>query len=177
MIFTTHDKEYNLDNWINSTNGKLLITGFVGSGKSTLAKKLGEKYNVKVIELDTYICIDKDKVKFLKSEDKIKELCKHYQLQSDNTITSLLKTEFEDRIIIEGIQVFLYSNKEKFRQHSVVIKGTSVLTSFIRAFNRNKNSSFASRMGKIEVMLDIYYNLFIYKLYKFKQLINNWNKK
>lgn len=175
MIFTTRDKEYKLDNWINSNKGKLLITGFVGSGKSTLAKKLGEKYGVKVIELDTYICIDKDKVKFLKSENKIKELCKYYQLQSDNTIDKLIKDE--EKLIIEGIQIFLYSNKEKLRQHSVVIKGTSVLTSFIRAFNRNKNSSFARRWGKIEVILDIYYNLFIYKLYKFKQLIKCMNKK
>jgi cytidylate kinase len=175
MIFTTHDKKYNLDKWINSSAGKLLITGLVGSGKSTLAKEMGEKYNVKVIELDTYICIDKDKVKFLKDENKIEKLLKYYQLQIDNTIDTLFKSE--EKLIIEGIQIFLYSNKQKYRQHSVVIKGTSILTSFIRAYNRNKNSRFAREWGKTEVMLDIYYNLFIKKVYKFKQLIDKWNKR
>jgi uridine kinase len=175
MIFTTHDKKYNLDKWINSTNGKLLITGFVGSGKSTLAKKLGEKYNVKVIELDTYICIDKDKVKFLKDENKIEKLLKYYQLQIDNTIDTLLKSE--EKLIIEGIQIFLYSNKRKYRRHSIIIKGTSILTSFRRAFKRNKNSRFAGGWNKMEIISDIYYNLFINKVYKFNQLINNWNKR
>ena len=67
VIISSNNIEYNVDKWINSKDGKLLITGYIGSGKSTLSKKLSKQYNITIISLDDYIKIDKSYVNILKT--------------------------------------------------------------------------------------------------------------
>jgi adenylate kinase family enzyme len=175
IIFSSKNIEYNLNDWINSTkNKKLLITGYTGSGKSTLSKNLSKKYNVKLIELDKYIKINEQYVDKLRKENKINKLHKYYQDTIDLHISKLLKSN--EKLIIEGIQLFIYSNIKDFKNHSIIIIGTSALKSAIQAYNRNKNDNYFKEWNKLEIIKDIYYNLFIPKVEQFIKLIESWKK-
>jgi len=172
ILFSSEDIKYNLNSWINSKNGKLFITGYTGSGKSTISKTLSQKYNTKVIELDEYIKIDEQYVNKLKNENKINKLKKYYQKMIDQHITKLLDSD--QKLIIEGIQIFMYSNLEKLKNHSIIITGTSVLKSAIRAYKRNKNEDFSKEWSTLTIISDIYYNLFIRKVEDFIKLVKSW---
>lgn len=171
IIFSSKNIEYNLDNWINSKDGKLLITGYTGSGKSTLSNHLSKKYNVKLIELDN-VKINKNYVNKLKKEDKFDELTIYYQQTIDSNITDLLYKK--EKLIIEGIQIYLYSNLIKLKQHSIIIIGTSSLKSAIRAYFRNKTEEWSKEWNTLDIILDIYYNLFITKAESFIKLVKSW---
>jgi len=171
IIFSSKNIEYNLNDWIDSKNKKLLITGYTGSGKSTLSKTISKKYNVKLIELDKYIKINEQYVNKLKNQNKIN---KYYQDTIDLHISKLLKSN--EKLIIEGIQLFIYSDVKDFKNYSIIIIGTSALKSAIQAFNRNKNDDHFKEWDKLEIIKDIYYNLFIPKVEKFIKLIESWNK-
>ena len=172
LLFSSDDLVYNMDQWLNSSDGKLFITGYTGSGKSTLASKFSKKYNVKHIELDDYIPVDVNKVKRLRSENKFKELQLYFDKISNKAINDLLNSK--DKLIIEGIQIFLFNDLNKFKEHSIIITGTSALKSFYRAVKRNLNSDWSEKYSFFEVVDDVYYNLFIKKVEYFIKLVKKW---
>lgn len=173
VIFSSDNILYNFDEWVKSDKGKLLITGYTGSGKSTLAKELGNKYKVKIIELDSYIDIDENKVKILKEKNKINELRNYFQKQTNKSINELLNKK--EKLIIEGIQIFIYDKPNNYKKHSIIITGTSALFSFFRALKRNRGEDFSKEWTIFEIIDDIYHNLFIKKVENFIKLINGWN--
>jgi shikimate kinase len=172
LIFSNKENiTYNLDKWIKSKNGKLLITGYTGSGKTTLAEKFSKKYNIKTIELDRTIQIDWD---YVEQEVDHKKRRKYVQKQIDNTISKLLKEE--NKLIIEGVQLFLYEDINKLKNHSIVITKTSMLKSAIRTYNRNKKEPWSEKWSTLDIIIYLYHNLFIKSMEKFIKTVINWKE-
>ena len=110
----------------------------------------------------------------LKNENKIKELRTYYLNMINSTITDLLNKN--EKLIIEGIQLFLYSSPIKLKPHSIIILGTSSVVSFYRAYLRNKSEDWSKDWNKLDIIKDIYYNLFIVHVEKFIKLVKSWKK-
>jgi adenylate kinase family enzyme len=173
VIISSKNIEYNIDKWINSKDGKLLITGYTGAGKSTLSEKLSKQYNIKIISLDDYIKIDKDHIDKLKKEKVVGKIEKYYQQLVDSNISKLLNRK--EKLIIEGIQIYLYSDISKLKEQSIIIVGTSTLKSAVRAYFRNKTEEWSKGWSTLDIITDIYHNLFITKVESFIKLVKSWN--
>lgn len=173
IIFSSNNIYYQYEKFIDSNNGKLFITGYTGSGKSTLASKLANKHNIRLIELDNYIEIDQNKVKRYKEKKDFEGLRQYYQRQLDNTIINILSKS--EKVIIEGLQIFLLTNINILKHYSIIVVNTSALKSFIRAFARNiKDKDYLQRVGYFGIADDIFSNLFIKKVEKFINIIKQW---
>lgn len=177
IIFSSNDIYYNFDKWVNSKDGKLCITGYTGSGKTTLAKQLAKKYNIQLIELDSYINEndkDNDYVKELKKNKQFDKLQDYYQKLIETTINNVVNNRH--KLIIEGIQLFLYSDTKKFKNHSVIVCGTSTIVSFFRAYKRNRKEDWSKNWNTLDLLLDIYHNTFITKVENFIRTVKSWIK-
>jgi len=159
-------KYKNYKKWVESSSGKLFITGYTGSGKTTLAKQLALNYNVKLISLDEYINIDKTYVNLLKNNNNYRELNLYYASQLKKAINEIL--ESKEKLIVEGIQIFLHKDIKVFQQHSVIILKTNVVKSFVRALRRNYKEY--KTWSLYTIISDIYHNLFYKELKCFRKL-------
>ncbi len=174
IFFSSDDVYYNFDKWVNSKDGKLCVTGYTGSGKTTISRQLAKKYNVKLIQLDSYININKDKIDKLVKQKRKAEIHKYYQTILNSKIEFLLNSK--QKLIIEGIQLFLYSDTNKLKNDAVIVRGTSSIVSFIRAYKRNCNEDWAKDWNVIHIILDIYHNSFIRIVEKFIRIVTSWSK-
>jgi len=125
IIFSESDRKYNQ----NVKSGVYLIFGFSGSGKTTSASQLSKN----VIHTDDIYNSQWNKYP---NENIAGERC-----ERDTTkilITLISKLNFNSkRTVIEGIH--LYSIPLQFvDKYPMTIKGTSGLTSSIRAFKRDR---------------------------------------
>lgn len=149
----------------NSKENILFITGLVGSGKSTLAKELEKKYNATVIIQDflawsdCYNCEEctfftnlfqekfpETKEYFINNEWRQNTLTKeqkiYYRQAFDQMIVDYAKDHNNSLFIYEGSDLFCKSDINLFKNKPIIIKRTSVITSFIRNFKRgNKNNN------------------------------------
>ena len=172
IIFSEENIKYNLEEWIKSKDRKLFITGYTGSGKSTLSNWFSQKYNIEIIELDNYIQVDNKHVEKLKKKQDISQLHQYYQNVIDYHIDELLKNN--KKLIIEGIQIIMYTNFERLEEHSIIFIGTSAIRSLFRAYKRNKNKDFSKDWSVLHIFLDIYHNLFIRKTERLIKLVKSW---
>jgi adenylate kinase family enzyme len=170
LIFNEENIVYNFDKFESGEINKLLITGYTGSGKSTLAEKLGKKYKVKVVSLDALIENDSEIIKIRKERPRNIGLL--FQNRIDEIINSQLNRK--ERLIIEGVQIFLYDDMEKLKEYSIIINGTSVLFSIIRAYKRNKKADWAREWSNWDIIKDIYENLLYSRLRKFVTEVEKW---
>lgn len=155
LIHNHNDIELNLDKWKPGPHHVLFITGLSGSGKTTLAEKYEKEYNAKMFEIDGvdhgYDSSNTDLIKRLAYE--IPEY-NDYLLHRDDENLSMAKyrkaiwTAIEKAIniiskdqsrlwIIEGFQIFDAFDPNDLKDEPVIIKGTSVLTSALRAIKRD----------------------------------------
>jgi len=178
IIFNRKDLLYRLDEWIESKNGLLFVTGYTGSGKTTTAKKLAKKHNAEYIELDSAIgdiaFKYKDELNRLAEENpnKAKLL---YQKITDDYFNTLLKKKFNKPTVIEGINIFLYAKPLRFKKHSIIVIGTSALVSMYRAYKRNiQDKDYLEREGRWGILIDIRWNLFIKKIEAFRKIVKNF---
>lgn len=152
------DIAINLDDWVSGKQKALLITGYCGSGKSTLADKLSRRYNARCISLDAfenYIWDGGNTNDPYANDDYIITFVKK------NNIINQSKTKLEpstaaewymekfvqyciseaihrnERIIIEGYQIFTYINPKKCVDLPVIVLGTSYTKSSIRKILRD----------------------------------------
>ena len=97
---------------------------------------------------------------------------KIHQKLIDSTILQLLNQK--EKLIIEGIQVYLYKDINQLKNHSVIVTGTSLLKSVIRTYRRNKTEDW----NNLDTMMNNYYNLFITKIKTkiktFIKHVNSW---
>ena len=150
VIFDEKDLYINFDKW-KKEKGKnvLFITGLSGSGKSTLSEKLEREYNAEMFELDglegnflkKYKTIHPKIGEMLDSKDFFK-LTDEEKFEEYKKFISWLRSEMHSRpdtlYIIEGM--ILYSlNPETLKNSSLIIKGSSMLTSIIRRIKRSYN--------------------------------------
>ena len=156
-IFNEQDYEQNFDKWGPGEYNTLFITGHSGSGKSTLAETLKKEKHAVVFELDgldhNFDTTNKGLLKKVKElnptykymvehnwpkEDTIIAKEKNHVLSS--AVRDLIKICREDKnrlYIIEGIQIFLWLNPWYFKDKPLIIKGTSMIQSYLRAAKRD----------------------------------------
>ena len=151
-FFLSKEDDYiNFDKFESGESNICLITGLSGSGKSTLGKYLAEKYNAIYVELDAFYLmgdgiesIDPIFDNYLKKYKKI-----YSQLENDEffdngeisvkilkNIINYCKSIKNKKFIIEGVQLFLYDNKD-ITKYPIIIKNTSALKSLKRMMTRD----------------------------------------
>ena len=151
------DESYNLEKFENGNCNVLFITGFSGSGKTTLGEELSCKYNCALVELDDIMTpnLYSDRelgavpiiLKFFK-ENKFAK-CHRYESKcyelAEEFINYVMNTNFNDRLIIEGVQIWLSINSkdniinyDKIIRFPIIFKGTAGLLSTFRALRRDK---------------------------------------
>ena len=158
-IFNKRDYEQNLDKWKPGEFNTLFITGHSGSGKSTLAEKLEKEKHAIMFELDglehNFDSSNKgilDKLKARNPTYKYAVENKWPPSEKDDLIIAkekihLLSTVAKDLVmlcredkehlyIIEGIQIFQWLNPGYFKNKPLIIKGTSMIQSYLRAAKR-----------------------------------------
>ena len=164
VFVNKNDLYKNIDKFENGKTNILLITGLSGSGKSTLASEMCLKYNAEYIELDI---IDPNSNMVTQGFDILKaagevfyDFFKLHKKYYDNfkKLTDVEIGEMYDdflkycfswcikhsdkKYVIEGIQIYeYYSYNKKDVTYPIIIKGTSVITSFLRKIKREEWTS------------------------------------
>ena len=156
ILISDKDVEYNVDKWKDGKIKLLFVTGMSGGGKSTLSHQLAIQYHATHIQMDYVYHYLNGNLRDAKppmidewfliahgyprneapTPDNIpKQLGK----DSTNYITWVVK-KLKGQIVIEGLGVvtlFDY-NKDLFDGAAVIIKGTSLFTSFFRRVIRDR---------------------------------------
>ena len=143
LVFNNNDLYWNFEKFKSGESNILLITGLSGSGKSTIGRQLASKYKAEYIELD---CIgdvkENSKPEILQkwvdtlNDKELKELNRdpyegEYQPKFLDYCIRYANSNKDKKFIIEGIQIYeLY--KDKARNYPLIIKGTSVIKSFLQ---------------------------------------------
>lgn len=163
IVFSGNDIYKNFDKFENGESNILLITGLTGSGKSTLAQQICSKYNAEYIELDTMdpcsnLCKQgMDIIRkagevfydYFNSHKSIYEKLISDQMSKKDIVLmmhDILKYCFSwcskrknKRFVIEGIQIYDFFSYYKMPiNYPIIIKGTSVVKSFLRKVKREE---------------------------------------
>ena len=158
LIFSKDHMEFNLDKFGKSEN-ILYITGLGGSGKSTIISEYGKKYNAEALEFDAITSALIHGLENL-NRNKIHPIILEYlETQNPNKLNGFndpgFNVEcvkfldwFENRVtkddklyILEGMQIFICFNPERFVGKPMVIMGTSVVKSMFRSVSRRYKRS------------------------------------
>lgn len=165
------NKYYNIKKFKFEDNGKLFIVGLSGSGKSVFGKNISKKYNCEYINLDE---MDRNHRKKISTE-----LNKDMWDKDINRLVHAKMTTFfrkimnvKGKLVIEGIHI-LYHDHSFFKDKAVIIMGTSVLLSSLRAYQRNF-LKYHHRASRLQLINDIYLNQkeFIIRLKQFEQVMD-----
>jgi len=173
VIIPKKDGVYNLEKWKPGPNNILFVTGFSGSGKTTLAEEYAKKYNAYKFELDNIEygydssgmgILEKIYKKFPTWKQKFadyKAKKTSFPMDMYNDIMAyVVKICHEDKnnlYVIEGIQMAgadvdqngaTYKYVDLIKGQPLIVKGTSMLTSSIRAAKRNINNGDADNSIK-----------------------------
>lgn len=156
IFISDKDVEYNVDKWKDGKIKLLFVTGMSGGGKSTLSHQLATQYHATHIQMDHVYHYLNGNLRDAKPPmiDEWFLIAHGYprneaptpdnipkQLGKDSTdyITWVVK-KLKGQIVIEGLGVvtlFDY-NKDLFDGAAVIIKGTSLFTSFFRRVIRDR---------------------------------------
>lgn len=162
-VFSKDNLEFNIKKF-GKENNILFITGLSGSGKSTIIKQYAEKYNAENLEFDAITStlkakyrnrldkINRSKInpiilEYLDNEDP--EGFPNFEDPRFNTECVKFLDWLENRVagddklyILEGMQIFLCFNPERFIGKPMIIMGTSMVKSMYRSTKRyyNKHS-------------------------------------
>lgn len=162
-VFSKDNLEFNIQKF-GKENNILFITGLSGSGKSTIIKKYAEKYNAENLEFDAITStlkakyrnkldkINRSKInpiilEYLDNEDP--EGFPNFEDPRFNSECVKFLDWLENRVkgdgnlyILEGMQIFLCFNPERFIGKPMIIMGTSMVKSMYRSTKRyyNKHS-------------------------------------
>lgn len=159
-VFSKDNLEFNIKKF-GKENNILFITGLSGSGKSTIIKKYAEKYNAENLEFDAITStlkakyhnrldkINRSKInpiilEYLDNEDP--EGFPNFEDPRFNTECVKFLDWLENRVagdgklyILEGMQIFLCFNPERFIGKPMIIMGTSMVKSMYRSTKRYYN--------------------------------------
>ena len=172
-MISNDDYIQNLDKWKPGKNNILYVTGLSGSGKSTLAKEYAKNHNAIHIEIDIFEygydssginIIQKCKNKFpdykkgLESEwknDDGTEMDEDYIVslldKAAKYAVDLCKQNSDKLYIFEGLQIFRRFDTDKLKNEPLIIKGTSMLQSEMRAIEREINRNKNRKLPKKEI--------------------------
>ena len=172
-IKSDKDIYYNKDKFDSGEINLCFITGHSGSGKTTMASEMTDEF----IQLDDLIVNDKFSDENLKEYGDLiysffNTIGKKYRLPKRNA-DEFIKINFKsvedyfnelypdfikysigyanshknNKYIIEGVQLFVIVKPEDLKDYAVYIKGTSAITSFIRAMKRDIQNSPNKRLN------------------------------
>ena len=158
-LFVSKDNiEVNLDKF-GSSNNILYITGLGGSGKSTIISKYAKEYGAEALEFDA---VTSALIRGLENlnRNKIHPIILEYlETQNPNKLDGFgdpaFNTEsvkfldwFENKVagdgklyVIEGMQLFICFEPERFIDKPMIIMGTSVTKSMFRSISRTYKRS------------------------------------
>lgn len=161
VIFNRKDSYYNLNKWKTGKDSNILfICGHSGSGKSTLGRQISSEYNAVYIELDEYIRGEYCEPKWdpttsnTREENLLKEFYSHPEFNFDrNKLSNASFCNSVNRamawlyryasahpgtlFVWEGVAIHNFMSFDFLKEKPVIIKGTSMLSSKIRAQKRD----------------------------------------
>ena len=161
-IFNKEDIYYNKEAFNEGAVNLCIIIGHSGSGKSTMGNAISKGTDIEHTDIDDVIdnyrfegedFNDKSSLYkgFFKGEgkkyrltfDEIKEYEKYDMLITNDFVNyakRCAKRNPDKKYVIEGVWIYFYLNPNEFKDCAVFIKGTSFLTSKIRAMKRDLTS-------------------------------------
>ncbi|MCM1230127.1 MAG: GNAT family N-acetyltransferase [Ruminococcus flavefaciens] len=159
-LISEKDLVLNLELWKkNSDHNVLYITGMSGSGKSTLAMAMEREYNAYLVELDgVEFCFDSSAAKLIskvantyppykKIFDEVQKTQVHHSWTNDEIpiiyemcrrVVDAAEADRKNLYIIEGLQLYEGWDPDFFATRPIIIKGTSLIQSRLRALKRDQ---------------------------------------
>lgn len=135
LVFSDKPLLYKYDDWENGSSNKLFIVGLSGAGKSTLGKALSKKYDCKLVSMD-YLCFKI--LREFNQKFKVGYSPPPYELLMK---TLLIAEKYirntKERTIFEGVEL-MFIDRAMVLSYPVIVMGTSLAVSTIRAYKRNK---------------------------------------
>ena len=158
-LFLSEDNlEVNIDDF-NKHNNILYITGLGGSGKSTIISQYARKYNAEALEFDAVTSALIRGLNHL-NRNKIHPIILEYlETENPEPLNGFSDNRFNDECVkfldwfeekvandgnlyvLEGMQIFLCFEPERFKDKPMVIMGTSVAKSMYRSVARTYRRS------------------------------------
>ena len=170
FIFSKNNLYINIDKFESGKTNVLFITGLSGSGKSTISNSLAAKYNAEIIELDLFEhCGMFSNVsqlqeagevfyEYLSSNKSLWERLKKKEVRGKELeeetskfikyAIKWCKSHKESKWIIEGVQIYSFTDPNVMKIESIVFVNASMLKSIIQRWKRNGN-------GKIDLSKEI----------------------
>lgn len=158
LLVSKDNLEFNLENF-NQNNNILFITGLGGSGKSTIISEYATKYNAQPLEYDA---VTSALIKGLENLNKNKIhpiILEYLEKENPRKLNGFSDPNFNKECVkflnwfeanysndgnlyvLEGMQIFLCFNPERFKDKPIVIMGTSVVKSMFRSVSRTYKRS------------------------------------
>lgn len=195
LIFSKDHIEFNLDKFGKSEN-VLYITGLGGSGKSTIIKEYAANYKAEALEFDA---VTSALIKGLDNlnRNKIHPIIIEYlETQNPDKLTGFEDPKFvsesvkfldwfeakvsgDDKLyILEGMQLFICFEPERFTGRPMVVMGTSVVKSMyrsnLRVYKRSEGDIIKTFKFFLKTLQRI--NIFIKNDKQINNLINALNE-
>jgi len=185
LLFSDKDIKYNLNKFLEHKVPVLWITGMSGGGKTTLANKIADEANADLLSLDTIkhfinlmISYDDEVNEIVSKDDNFYLIQKLLKKDPDKYLEKplhgkpylellcylikevLKKHNNSNQIIIEGVQIadMFWFDKSFYNENSaIIIKGTSLATSFFRRLKRDQGrGGFINKFSDIGKILRLY---------------------
>lgn len=185
LLFSDKDIKYNLNKFLEHKVPVLWITGMSGGGKTTLANKIADETNADLLSLDTIkhfinlmISCDDEVNEIVSKDDNFYLIQKLLKKDPDKYLEKplhgkpylellcylikevLKKHSNSNQIIIEGVQIadMFWFDKSFYNENSaIIIKGTSLATSFFRRLKRDQGrGGFINKFSDIGKILRLY---------------------
>lgn len=140
---------------ITLTNDKIInITGMMGSGKTTLAREIKKEKNVEFISLDWMFGASlKNRPEYVKNMlDSFEKIYPNIKKQKDyyeyaDSVYNYLLQNILYPVIYEGRHIYKYMSSDVLRG-KIIIKRTSLIHSYKRAFKRDMNNKIKEYKNK-----------------------------
>ena len=199
ILFSKDDIFYNKEAFIDKKVNVVFVTGMSGAGKTTLSNQLAKQNNASLISLDDFDKWDKwstydkeqypytieqyliNKFKSKKEyEDYIgisdKDYKKYYRAITEMCNWFVDHSNKNMRYIIEGIQIpiIFLLDSSLYSRSSIILKNTSLLTSFLRRIKRDKMNFIKNLPHYINLYFDWYVsqNEFRTQMYDVSSFLN-----
>lgn len=186
ILFSKEDIVYNAEPFIDKKINVLFVTGLSGAGKTTIAAKWAKLTGATLISLDDFDkwgewdyynkenntewyphALEAYFSKKFKSREeyeeyigiKSKDYKKYYKALTEMCNWFVNHSSKNNRFIIEGVQVpivFLLDST-LYKRSAILLKNTSLLTSFIRRIKRDK----ASFIKRLPHYINLYFDWYI----------------
>ena len=176
FFFSSNDLTVNIAKWINGNSKVALIGGLSGSGKSTLAKEMSSNKNwIEVISLDKYLNDFETPIVEEWKKLSIRKSSLPIAVANDinNFVHWLQERKDEKQYILEGAEVtnLLMVHEELMNNYTVIIKGTSSITSAFRSILRD-GFTWESFKWLLKNILGIHK-----EITTLREMVRSWKKK